>query len=94
MFTLKHVESDGHEALHEATRVWREPHAPGCVEPNRTLWADVTEGQHPLAFCTGSVYVMNAAGKTVATYHFEDRVSQPASELATLHGALELLGGK
>lgn len=71
MFTIKHIEKDGHESLHEAKTLWRDPvsNDPQAPRPeDRPVYADAGE-DHPLQFASGSLYAMNAAGRTVATYH-------------------------
>lgn len=71
MLTVRHEEPNGHESVNEAIRVWRDPHPPQCCEPQHPLYAEVPGDAHPLAFTTGRVFVMNTAGKTVATYVFD-----------------------
>lgn len=70
MFTVRHEEPNGYESLHEAKEIWRGPHPDQSIDPNRPVCVDVGQA-HPLMFCTGRVFVMNAAGKTVATYVFD-----------------------
>lgn len=83
MFTLLHKENNGHEALYEAKAVWRDPmpkkESALGPDPNRFVYADV-DGHDPLAFGTGTLYVMNAMGKTVATYHLHEEPPSTATE--------------
>lgn len=77
MFTVRHVESNGHESIRQAKVIWREPAEPG--NPLMTGMHDaffdsqlseLRDGAEPIRYDSGTVYVMNDAGKTVATYNF------------------------
>jgi hypothetical protein len=63
MLTVRHIEPNGYEFIRETTGVWRDPADPDQV------FAAADEGAEPVRFATGKLYVMNEAGKTVATYH-------------------------
>jgi len=69
MLTVKLVEPNGHEQVYEVSEAWASPakDPPGTHEVYATR-VD-SKGDHPLHFGgSGSVYVMNANGATVAKY--------------------------
>ena len=63
MFTVRHIEPNGYEAIHQVKSVWKLPTGPGKV-----VLASPIDQSEPLRFGTGTLYVMNDFGKTVATY--------------------------
>ncbi len=79
MLTIRHIEpGSGYEAIYETKAIWREPSAPGDV------FAETGRGEEPLRFGTGSVFVMNDNGKTIAVYYLpvplEDSQTAAAAE--------------
>lgn len=74
MLTLKHVEQDGHEGVMQALEVSFSPTAP--APSPRLLCAFGVPGPDAGArtngtvmFSSGTVYVVNDSGKTVAIYN-------------------------
>lgn len=66
MLTVKLIEHNGHEQIHEVKQVWAEP-AEDKIYMN-VFATPATEGE-PLRFSNyGAVYVMNEAGRTVGSY--------------------------
>ena len=72
MLTLRHIETrpseyvdtEKYELLTEAQKVWKDPATPDVLfatEPDDNV----------LQFGTGTVYVMNSDGKTVAKYELD-----------------------
>lgn len=88
MFTIKHVHLDGSEHLAHVEDVRYEPATTGHISSDgrsgqsgtpETVWADGKP------YCGGTVYVMNASGKTVARY---DMLPQMVGGMASGGGAL------
>lgn len=90
MLTVKQVEENGYEQIHEVTRVWFETEAmqrraqaiaqhggdsPQPV-PRDTLYAAVPGEDHPMQFGSGTIYVMNENGKTVSRYDLRGPMKQ------------------
>lgn len=73
MLTVKHVDSDNREFILQATGVQHQPRLPkdasgmGTQASVIALGAADPEFDNP-HFTTGTVYVMNASGATVAKY--------------------------
>jgi hypothetical protein len=65
MLTVKLIEHNGHEQIHEAMEVWSEP-APGGVT---IVHARKPDGEALHFASYGRLYVMNDGGQTVASYH-------------------------
>lgn len=74
MFTLKHVSPMGNEMLIETDQVSYTPHAePPAPEPGYglsagNLWFKSRISDELVPIPTGSVYVMNEKGSTIAKY--------------------------
>lgn len=65
MLTVKLVEPNGHEQIHEVKNVWTSPN-----DPNTKVLAELSDGSRTLQFGTlGTVYVMNGEGNTIAKYN-------------------------
>lgn len=75
MLTVKLIEPNGHEQIHEALSVWtREPTGKEVCAPGQHLvsFLDANTGL-PVHFGVyGAVFVMNREGKTVASYRLPD----------------------
>ena len=72
MFTIKHVEKNGHESIRQAKMVCRDSIdaslTPLDGQPfQQNVYAEV-DGE-PLCYGSGDIFVMNDSGKTVAVYH-------------------------
>ena len=77
MFTVRYVESDGHETIIQSNRVTAVPSQNVGGKGHRVsdgfasqVFYDQPDGSTFLVD-TGSVYVMNDLGKTVAVYHLD-----------------------
>ena len=69
MLTIKHVECDGYESVHQASHV---NYLPWNVDKGAEVMAFGVPGEgFPLHFASGKVYVMGDGGKTVATYSLD-----------------------
>lgn len=70
MLTIKHVESQGHETIHQARTVSYQPKdANGALGTPEIVFGFDSPGMDGgLQFGDGTVYVMNDNGKTIATY--------------------------
>lgn len=69
MLTVRHVEQNGYEAVREVREVWLDPPAHSDDKPSKyDLHAQPDGAEPPLHFASGTVFVMNSAGKTVARY--------------------------
>lgn len=66
MLTVKHVEPTGHETIHEATDVSSAPADRFGEAVNRVFYTRANSEVEGIT--SGTVYVMNEAGKTVAVY--------------------------
>jgi hypothetical protein len=69
MLTVKQIYPTGHQEIWPTPRVTYQPaNANGVDGAEETVWREGDNGRtYPML--TGSVYVMNDAGATVATYH-------------------------
>lgn len=85
MQTVKLVQHDGHEQIHSAERVWAD-RAPEFGVDAMKVHATPPGGGAPLTFQGyGTVYVMNAAGATIAKYwlgYGEDKSTTDAKPIA------------
>lgn len=64
MLTVKLVEPNGCEQIHEVKNVWTSPN-----DPSIKVLAELSDGSRTLQFGTlGIVYVMNGEGNTIARY--------------------------
>jgi hypothetical protein len=61
-FTIRHIESNGHESVHAATFASFDPGVGASSCGEKCIQSDTHR------FNSGRVYVMNDGGKTVATY--------------------------
>lgn len=73
MFTVKHVEKNGHMSLRTASEVWYDPAVGEQDEyPHGQLLAGNGSGtEHPFRYSSGVVYVMNDKGSTVSRYDLD-----------------------
>lgn len=81
MLTVKNVTPEGYELIFSARHVEFRPAiaedetplaAEGCKGREAELWIDEgTEQQRVFSLGSGTVYVMNEHGSTVATYHLK-----------------------
>lgn len=69
MFTIKHVSPSGNEALYQAIDV---QFLPGVAPDTGMVSYKTAAGPELHGLEGGTVYVMNEAGKTVATYRMAD----------------------
>lgn len=69
MLTILHVEPTGHETILQTKRVTSHP-GPQIQGGERSIYWERDDGS-TVAIETGTVYVMNDNGKTVAKYHLE-----------------------
>jgi len=76
MLTIKHISNGGDERIYEArnARLVRATPAEGSRD---TLWAEFGEDRVEGTIDSGTVYVMNRHGKTVAHYIFASPVPLP-----------------
>ncbi|CAN1724422.1 protein of unknown function [Hyphomicrobium sp. 1Nfss2.1] len=85
MLTVKHIEVTGHETIYDATRVAYQPRM--RADGEAYSFGNTAESSDDIAACVfidnpkgdtiplgsfGTFYVMNEAGKTVATYRLGD----------------------
>lgn len=68
MLTVKLVEHNGHEIVHEATEVWAEPVPEGVKDSEMEVHARKPDGDILHFGHYGVLYVMNEGGQTVAKY--------------------------
>lgn len=71
MLTIKHVTDDGHESVYPALSVDYSPHptsVKGVLGFSGCVWYTDPETREIKSIEGGTVYVMNAEGRTVATY--------------------------
>lgn len=67
MFTINHVESNGHSSLRLAKWVTHDPDL-NIVTAGMAIDDKNEDGEYHATFGNGVVYVMNSGGKTVAKY--------------------------
>lgn len=72
MLTIRHIEVSGHEEIMTTPRVSYHPRTPEMTR-ECVFWETVS-GQ-TIEMDSGTVYVMNENGKTVAVYRFADCVA-------------------
>lgn len=83
MLTVKHIDPNGKETVFPALEVVYDPHHFGAVaapEGQGYIWYEAPQGagvNHRLE--DGTVYVMNAAGATVARYGLSHQQPAPAA---------------
>jgi len=86
MFTLRHIEDNQHESIRQAKWVSYDPGHGNSSSGERCLHygnAQMDVDREPTVdegrFASGTVYVMNENGKTVAKYDFGDWRTDVAS---------------
>ena len=80
MLTILHVEPSGHESLVQAKRITIEPSVVGENVETRFLHYESESGEI-VTIGSGTIYVMNDAGKTVGKYRLFDDLTKPASPM-------------
>lgn len=79
MMTVKQILSSGHEMMIQAKRVNFQPDQPD-LKPDPALKALLVEGEdgETRTFASGTYFVMNDAGSTVAKYYLGAEPQAPA----------------
>ena len=72
MLTIRHIEASGHEEIVTTSRVSYHPRTPDITR--ECVFWETTSGQ-TIEMDSGTVYIMNENGKTVAVYRFADFVN-------------------
>ena len=70
MLTIRHIETNGYESIETCLRLWREPEDREAKDPDFDRGAMVADlgGGLLRTFSSGTLFVMNDNGKTVAKY--------------------------